>query len=133
MNPRNTYKFSVPAAHIDFQRIVREARETAIESDDFETLPDVIRVNLEGGHVVTLCHRETLIGALLNQKDAVVTDLLEANCISVNDECRFTTIGGSDGILGQDAAYTHDTDWVAFQGDFVKELTNRREVSVEVF
>lgn len=133
MHARNEYKFSVPAAQIDFQRIVREARETAIESDDFETLPAVIRVNLEGDHVVTLCHRETLIGALLNQKDSVVNDLLEANCISVNDECRFTTIGGDDGLLGQDAAYTQDRDWVAFQGDFVKALTNRREVSVEVF
>jgi len=133
MHARNEYKFSVPAAQIDFPRIVREARETAIESDAFETLSAVIRVNLEGGHVVTLCHRETLIGALMNQKDSVVTKLLEANCVSCNDVCRFTTVGGSDGILGQDAAYTQDTPWVAFQGDFVKELTNRREVHVEVF
>ncbi len=133
MHARNSYSFSAPAAKIDFSRIVREARETAQESEDFDTLPTVIRVNLEGGHVVTLCHRETLIGALLNQEDKIVTKLLEANCVSVNGELKFTTIGGADGLLGQDAAFTQDTAWVAFQGDFVKDLTNRREVQVEVF
>jgi len=133
MNPRNSYSFSAPALQIDFPRIVQEARETAIESDDFETLPTVIRVGLEGGHVVTLCHRKTLKSALLNQTVKIVTRLLEANCLDVNKTCQFTTSGGVDVILGQDAAYTQDTDWVAFQGDFVKELTNRRDVTVEVF
>jgi hypothetical protein len=133
MYARNSYSFSAPALQIDFPRIVQEARETAIESDDFETLPAVIRVGLEGGHVVTLCHRETLKGALLNQTDKIVTRLLEANCLDVNETCQFTTSGGSDGLLGQDGAFTQESDWVAFQGDFVKELTNRREVTVEVF
>lgn len=133
MRARNQYMFSAPALQIDFRRIVDEARETARDSDDFDTLPSLIRVQIEGGHVVTLCHREILQGALLNQPRDVQEKLLTANAVDVNDTIQFATLAGEDGLVGQDAAFVQHSDWVAFQGDFVKELSNRRTCIVEVF
>jgi hypothetical protein len=133
MHARDSYQFSAPALKIDFQRIVDEATDKAEYSDDFDSIPSLIRVTVEGGHVVTLAHRQTLIGALLNQDEKTRNKLLDAQCFDLNDTFKFATVQGLDGLFGQDAAFTQESDWVAFQGDFVKELSNRRECVVEVF
>lgn len=134
MQSRNSYAFSAAALAIDFPRIVREADESAI-SDPFQaTRPSVIRVTIEGGKVCTLVARSQFEGAARNAGDDAAIKLLTAKQVPVCEALKFCTIEGSDGmhcVTDYETLFT--SEWICLLGDFVKEVTNRREVTVEVF
>lgn len=125
MRNRTEWKFSDAALRVDFSRIIREAERA------LSPMPAVLRITIDAKHVVTLAHREAFDGFIANGAAAKVDRVLEAPAVSVNEDLKVVSVGGTRGCVGQ--LDDEESEWIAIFGDFVGELSDRVEVKVEVF
>lgn len=131
MKTLQDYQFTDAALRVDFARIIREAEDT--EARRGRKLPAVIRVtvNGSGNGAQTLVHREAWEGFLSEGEEQTVNRVYKAPRYVVCEHLRVIRVDGSLGVFGHED--DGSSEWLLILGDFVKELTDRIHVKVEVF